>query len=241
MKKSWQNHVKKDKKKEIHGSKKRGSNSFASKAPAKRRRVIDVISRDELPKFSRVPITELFQHRYLLCNQDATQNLFEVVAGLDSLILGEGQILAQVADGKRVRTETNISSGSVSASSTPVELALQKLLEHSSCTACILVVGAGKMGKLMIMNLVAKRCKNMVIVNRAEERVVAIREELTDTNIIYKPFSEILACAAQADVIFTSIVSEAPLFIKDSIHALPSVNSEDRGQRLYIDIYVPLL
>ncbi|PHT89607.1 hypothetical protein T459_04720 [Capsicum annuum] len=50
MKTLRQKHAKKDKKKEIHGSKERGSDSSASKAPAKRRRVVEVISRDELPK-----------------------------------------------------------------------------------------------------------------------------------------------------------------------------------------------
>ncbi|KAJ8572468.1 hypothetical protein K7X08_008979 [Anisodus acutangulus] len=79
----------------------------------------------------------------------------------------------------------------------------------------------------------------MVVVNRTEDRVAAIREELTDADITYKPFSEMLACAAQADVIFTCTASEAPLFIKESVQALPSVNSEDGGRRLFIDISVP--
>ncbi|KAM3308248.1 hypothetical protein P3S67_009992 [Capsicum chacoense] len=100
---------------------------------------------------------------------------------------------------KRERTETNISSGSVSVSSATVELILLKLSE-------------------------------------IKDRVAAIREELIDAKIIYKPFSEMLACAAQADVILTCTASEAPLFIKDNIQDLPSVNSEDGGQRLYIDI-----
>ncbi|XP_059313842.1 glutamyl-tRNA reductase 1, chloroplastic-like [Lycium ferocissimum] len=217
-----------------------------------------------MSKYSGVPVTELCQHRFLLYNQDATQHLFEVAAGLDSLVLGEGQILAQVKQvvknsqgvpgfgrkiselfkhaitaGKRVRTETNISSGSVSISSAAVELALLKLPEYSSSMAPVLIVGAGKMGKLVIKHLVAKGFKKMVVVNRTEERVAAIREELKDADIIYKPFSEMLACAAQADVIFTCTASEAPLFIKESVQALPSVNSEDGGRRLFIDISVP--
>lgn len=101
---------------------------------------------------SGVPVSELCQHRFLLYNKDATNHLFEVSAGLDSVVLGEGQILAQVKQvvksgqgvpgfgrkvsglfkhaitvGKRVRTETNISTGSVSVSSAAVDLALMKL------------------------------------------------------------------------------------------------------------------
>ncbi|KAM3248548.1 hypothetical protein P3L10_010317 [Capsicum annuum] len=129
--------------------------------------------------FSGVLVTELCQHRFLLCNQDATQHLFEVAAGLDSLVLGEGQILAQVKQvvkngqevpgagrkigdlfkhaiiaGKRVRTEINIFNGSVSVNSVVVELALLKLSEYSSCTTRILVVRAGKMGRLIIFTKV---------------------------------------------------------------------------------------
>ncbi|KAB2623203.1 glutamyl-tRNA reductase 1 [Pyrus ussuriensis x Pyrus communis] len=105
-----------------------------------------------MSKTSGVPVSELCQHRFLLYNKDATQHLFEVSAGLDSLVLGEGQILAQVKQvvkvgqgvvgfgrnisrlfkhaitvGKRVRTETNIAAGTVSVSSASVELALMKL------------------------------------------------------------------------------------------------------------------
>ncbi|KAF3633238.1 hypothetical protein FXO37_27142 [Capsicum annuum] len=102
MKKSRQNHVKKDKKKECHGCKKRGSNSSASKASAKRRRIVEVIFRDELPKVKQVvengqgvpgfgrKIGDLFKHA--------------------------------ITAGKRVRTDTNISNGSVSVSSAVVEL-----------------------------------------------------------------------------------------------------------------------
>ncbi|KAM3308057.1 hypothetical protein P3S67_009801 [Capsicum chacoense] len=57
MKKLREKHAKKDTKKEIHGSKKKESNTSGSKALAKRRRVIEVISRDELPKFERASFT----------------------------------------------------------------------------------------------------------------------------------------------------------------------------------------
>lgn len=218
---------------------------------------------DWMSKTSGVPISELCKHQILLYNRDATQHLFEVAAGLDSLVLGEGQILAQVKQvvksgqgvagfdrkisglfkqaisvGKRVRSETNISSGSVSVSSAAVELGLMKLSESSYADAGVLVVGAGKMGKLVIKHLAAKGCKKMVVVNRTEEKVNAIRQELKDVDIVYRPLSEMLECAAVANVIFTSTASESPLFKKENVQMLPLVNQGAR-RRLFIDISVP--
>lgn len=200
----------------------------------------------------------------MLYNNDATQHIFEVSAGLDSLVLGEGQILAQVKQvvkvgqgvagfgrnisglfkhaitvGKRVRTETNIAAGAVSVSSAAVELALMKLPETSHASAKMLVIGAGKMGKLVIKHLVAKGCTKMVVVNRSEERVTAIREEIEDVEIIYKPLTEMISSAAEADVIFTSTASESLLFTKEQVKDLPPVGHDVGGLRLFIDISVP--
>lgn len=200
----------------------------------------------------------------MLYNKDATQHIFEVSAGLDSLVLGEGQILAQVKQvvkvgqgvvgfgrnisglfkhaitvGKRVRTETNICSGAVSVSSAAVELALMKIPSSSHSTARMLVIGAGKMGKLVIKHLVAKGCNKMVVVNRSEERVAAIREEMKDVDIIYKPLPDMLTCAAEADVVFTSTASDTPLFLKEHVMDLPAVSPDIGGLRLFVDISVP--
>lgn len=187
-----------------------------------------------------------------------------MAAGLDSLVLGEGQILAQVKQvvklgqgvvgfdrkisglfkqaisvGKRVRTETNISSGSVSVSSAAVELAMMKLPESSYSDATrVAVIGAGKMGKLVIKHLVAKGCKRMVVVNRTEEIVRAISEELKDVDIVCRPLSDTLASAAEADIIFTCTSSKSPFFSKDNVQVLPPVGPAI-GRRIFIDISVP--
>lgn len=217
-----------------------------------------------MSKTSGIPGSEICKHRFLLYNKDATQHIFEVSAGLDSLVLGEGQILAQVKQvvkvgqgvvgfgrnisglfkhaitvGKRVRTETNIAAGAVSVSSAAVELALMKLPESSHAIARMLVIGAGKMGKLVIKHLVAKGCTKMIVVNRSEDRVSAIREEMKDIEIIYKPLSEMMECAALADVVFTSTASETPLFLKEHAMDLPPVDPSVGGLRLFVDISVP--
>ncbi|KAL6012744.1 Glutamyl-tRNA reductase 1, chloroplastic [Asimina triloba] len=219
---------------------------------------------DWMAKTSGIPASDLRQHLFLLRDNDATQHLFEVSAGLDSLILGEGQILAQVKQvvnscqgvvgfgryisglfkhaitvGKRVRDETKIASGAVSVSSAAVELALMKLPKSEAPSARMLVIGAGKMGKIVIKHLVAKGFTRIVVVNRSEDRVAAIREELKDAEIIYKPTSEMVSCAANADVIFTSTKSEMPLFLKEHVENLPPVNQEMGGLRLFVDISVP--
>ncbi|GER42108.1 glutamyl-tRNA reductase family protein [Striga asiatica] len=207
-----------------------------------------------MSKISSVPVTELSQYRFLLFNKDAAQHLFEVSSGLDSLVLGEGQILSQVKQvvktgknvpgfsrtihglfnhaitvGKRVRTETNISTGSVSVSSAAVELAMSKLPEHSRR---ILVVGAGKMGKLVIKHLAAKGCRKVVVVNRTEEKVAALRNELKDIEIEYRPFSDILPCAAESDVVFTCTAFKSLIFSKDDVRTFI-------GRKLFVDISVP--
>ncbi|KAL0392181.1 UNVERIFIED_CONTAM: Glutamyl-tRNA reductase 1, chloroplastic [Sesamum radiatum] len=171
-----------------------------------------------MSKTSGIPVSEICEHRFLLYDKDATQHIFEVSAGLDSLVLGEGQILAQVKQvvkvgqgvvgfgrnisglfkhaitvGKRVRAETNIAAGAVSVSSAAVELALMKLPETSHATARMLIIGAGKMGKLVIKHLVAK---------------------------------------AEADVVFTSTASETPLFLKEHVLDLPPVDPSV-GARVY--------
>ncbi|WJX52415.1 Glutamyl-tRNA reductase 2, chloroplastic [Trifolium repens] len=219
---------------------------------------------DWISKLSGVSIPEICKHQILLYNKDATQHLFEVAAGLDSLVLGEGQILSQVKQvvksgqgvpgfdrkisglfkqaisvGKRVRTETNISSGSVSVSSAAVELAIMKRSKASFDDARVLVIGAGKMGKLVIKHLVAKGCRKMVVVNRSEEKVDAIREELKDdVEIVFRPLSEMLESAAEADVIFTGTASESLLFSKENVKMLPS-DGQCVTRRLFIDISIP--
>ncbi|XP_064950910.1 glutamyl-tRNA reductase 2-like [Musa acuminata AAA Group] len=219
---------------------------------------------DWMAKTSGIPVAELRQHLFVLLDSDATRHLFEVSAGLDSLVLGEGQILAQVKQvvrvgqgsrglgknidrmfkdaitaGKRVRSETNIASGAVSVSSAAVELALMKLPKSHSASARMLVIGAGKMGKLVIKHLAAKGCKRVVVVNRSVERVDAIREEMKDIEIIYRPFSEMVTSSAVADVIFTSTASETPLFLKEHVEALPPASEAVGSARLFVDISVP--
>lgn len=217
-----------------------------------------------MSKFSGVPVSELCRHLFLLYNEDATRHLFEVSAGLDSLVLGEGQILSQVKQvvktgqgvegfdkkisgmfkhaitvGKRVRSETSISTGSVSISSASVELALLKLPYKSCTSARVLVVGAGKMGKLVIKHLVAKGVSKMVVINRTEDRVAAIRNELKDVEIVYKPLSELRSCIHEADVIFTCTASESLLVLKEHIQNLPPASPQVEGRRLFVDISVP--
>ncbi|GMH13658.1 hypothetical protein Nepgr_015499 [Nepenthes gracilis] len=110
-------------------------------------------------------------------NKDAIQYLFEVSAGMDCLVLGK-------------RTESNIAAGAVSVSSAAVELALMKLPESPDATARMLVIGASKMGKLVVKHLVAKGCTKLVGLNQTKERVAAIHEKLKDVEIMYKPLTE---------------------------------------------------
>ncbi|CAK9237678.1 unnamed protein product [Sphagnum troendelagicum] len=217
-----------------------------------------------MSKTSGIPVHELREHLFILRDRDATQHLFRVSAGLDSLVLGEGQILAQVKQvlkvgqgtvgfgrnltglfkqaitaGKRVRSETSISAGAVSVSSAAVELAVMKLAENSLPRVNVLIVGAGKMSKLLVKHLISKGCTRMVIVNRSEQRVLDLQSEFPDAKIIYHGLPEMIHCTGEADVIFTSTASDVPLFFKENVAKLPPASLAAGGTRHFIDISVP--
>lgn len=132
-----------------------------------------------LSEFSQLPLQFLRRYLFILLRQDAVTHLMRVASGLDSLVLGEGQILAQVKNahrlaqqhngagrtlnqlfkqslsaGKRVRTETEIGTGAVSISSAAVELAQIKLQNLSDKHTTI--IGAGKMSRLLVKHLISK-------------------------------------------------------------------------------------
>eukprot|EP00475_Leptophrys_vorax_P003126 TRINITY_DN11811_c0_g1_i1.p1 TRINITY_DN11811_c0_g1~~TRINITY_DN11811_c0_g1_i1.p1 ORF type:complete len:533 (-),score=46.88 TRINITY_DN11811_c0_g1_i1:86-1684(-) len=217
-----------------------------------------------MSKSSGVPIEELRKHLFLLRQRDATQHLLRVSSGLDSLVLGEGQILAQVKQvfkvgqgsegfgrnlnglfkqaieaGKRVRTETSIASGAVSVSSAAVELAAMKLPESGLSTARVMIVGAGKMSRLLVKHLLSKGCKKMVVVNRSLGSVETLQNDFPDAELIYRPLTEMMEATAEAEVVFTSTASETLLFDQNNVQPLPPAGDLTDGVRHFIDISVP--
>lgn len=217
-----------------------------------------------MSKSSGVPVEELRPHLFLLRQRDATQHLLRVSSGLDSLVLGEGQILAQVKQvfkvgqgsegfgrnlnglfkqaieaGKRVRTETSIASGAVSVSSAAVELAAMKLPEGGLKEARVMIVGAGKMSRLLVKHLLSKGCSKMVVVNRSLGSVEVLQNDFPTSELIYRPLSEMMKATAEAEVVFTSTASETLLFDQGNVTGLPPAGDLTNGVRHFIDISVP--
>lgn len=125
-----------------------------------------------------------------------------------------------ITAGKRVRTETNISAGAVSVSSAAVELAVMKLPAGGVSRVSVLIVGAGKMSKLLVKHLISKGCTRMTIVNRSEQRVLDLQNEFPGANIVYESLTELLRCTGEADLVFTSTSSDVPLFTKENVEGL---------------------
>eukprot|EP00850_Spirogloea_muscicola_P019383 SM000189S04100 [mRNA] locus=s189:143265:145168:- [translate_table: standard] len=217
-----------------------------------------------MSRTSGVPLEELRPHLFMLRERDATRHVLSVAAGLDSLVLGEGQILAQVRQvwqvgqdaigfgrnlnalfkqalicGKRVRAETSLASGAVSVSSAAVELAAMKLPRGGLASARVAVVGAGKMSRLLVKHLASKGCAELAVVNRGRERVEKLQEEFPNVAIGYRPLPELLAVAAEADLVFTSTASESLLFDKGNVADLPPASDLTNGVRHFVDISVP--
>jgi glutamyl-tRNA reductase len=211
-----------------------------------------------LSEHSRLPIQSLRQHLFMLLHGDAVMHLMRVAAGLDSLVLGEGQILAQVKNthklgqqysgiktilnrlfkqaltaGKRVRSETSIGTGAVSISSAAVELAQMKTTNLSDCRVAI--IGAGKMSRLLVQHLISKGATQISIVNRSQERAQQLANLYPEQPIYTYALSEMMAVIAKSDLVFTSTSATEPILDRSRLEKV----LDSHGCLMLFDISVP--
>lgn len=198
------------------------------------------------------------EYFYSLTGTDCVRHLFTVSSSLDSLIVGEGQILSQIKDayqiarhsgntstlfntifnqaiatGKKVRTETQIAYRSVSVSSAAVDLALETLGDLSE--ADIMVIGAGKMSELTAQHLMDKGAPSIFVSNRSYDKAKLLADKFNGSVIRFDNFIE---HAVNADIIITS--TGAPHYIIQA-EALQEVllNRTKATPLILIDIAVP--
>jgi glutamyl-tRNA reductase len=196
-----------------------------------------------LAEFAKLPLADLKQHLFMLLHEDAVMHLMRVAGGLDSLVLGEGQILAQVKQahkvgqqyqgmgsilnrlfkqaltaGKRVRTETSIGTGAVSISSAAVELAHMKVSDFSNHRVAIL--GAGKMSRLLVQHLISKGAKDVTILNRSAKRAEDLKQMFTAIDLQLHPIDDMMTKIAASTIVFTSTSATEPLLNAAKLEAV---------------------
>ncbi|KAL3768893.1 hypothetical protein ACHAWO_010607 [Cyclotella atomus] len=218
-----------------------------------------------LQERSGLPVSTLRRNIFMLEGDDAVWHLMRVAGGLDSLVVGEGQILSQVrqchlhsieedgcggkvlsrllnnavAAGKRVRSETNISKGSVSISSAAVELSeamCMKDLNLPFSEARLAVIGAGTMTRLLITHLASRGLERIAIVNRSMGRPKELQEQFPDIDIQIALVDELWDVVGKSDIIYTA-TSSVDYVIDGS---LLKENGLDSGRpMMLVDIAVP--
>ncbi|MFM9159905.1 MAG: glutamyl-tRNA reductase, partial [Dolichospermum sp.] len=211
-----------------------------------------------LSEHSKLPIVSLRHHLFILLHGDAVTHILRVAAGLDSLVLGEGQILAQVKHthklgqqfngiktilnrlfkqaltaGKRVRTETSIGTGAVSISSAAVELAQMKVENLSNYRVSIL--GAGKMSRLLVQHLISKGATQISIVNRSRGRAEELANLFPEQPIQVHLLPEMMSVIADSDIVFTSTSSTEQILNRAKLEMVLEPNQ----QLMLFDISVP--
>ena len=199
-------------------------------------------------------VRKYFYHKE---NEEVAAHLFHVGSGLDSMALGEYQIVGQIKTavqisktnkliscvlsklfddalkaGKQVRTETSLNKGAVSISYAGVELASKKL--HHLSTHPVLLVGAGQTSELTIRNLIKKSCSLFTIVNRTREKAEELAEKYHAKVAEMDQLSELLLTN---DIIITSTASKRPFFNAEMVQAAMVKRA---GKPLFfIDLSVP--
>jgi len=195
----------------------------------------------------------LYEHR----GPAAVRHVFRVASSLDSLVVGEAQILGQLKDAaklaakagtrgavlsrcldrafgvaKRVRTETTIARGAANVSSVAVQLASTVFGELAGKN--VLVVGAGKMSSLAAKHLYASGAQRIVVTNRSAEKAEALAAEIEASA---KPWDDLEGLLVDADIVITSTGAREPILTK----ALFKRVAKARRWRniMVIDIAVP--
>lgn len=198
------------------------------------------------------------RYLYYYCDNDCIKHLFNVASSLDSLVIGEGQILSQVkkaytiarensatstvlntlfhhaiSTGKRVRTETHIAYNAVSVSYAAVELA-KSLLGGNLENTCALIYGAGETAELTVKNLIGKGVHKIYIANRHLNKAEVLAEKFGGCAV---PFNEAFNNAKDIDIVVTS--TGAPHYVIKPWETQQLMAKRKGHPILFIDIAVP--
>lgn len=213
--------------------------------------------RDFLSRWSGVDVSEIINITYCHALYDAVRHLFRVASGLDSMLLGETEILGQVraayllacdydttnriintmfqqaiAIGKRVRTETGIDKNAVSISYAAVELAKSRLGSLSSCSA--LIIGAGKMSELAAKHLVANGVSGIIVSNRSFDRAEQLASQIAGKAVNFNELSKYLETA---DIVISS--TAAPHCVIKTAEVSHIIGRRYGREMIMIDLAVP--
>jgi glutamyl-tRNA reductase len=215
-----------------------------------------------LDDYFAVPAASIRPHLYEFREREAVRHLFRVAASLDSMVVGEPQILGQVKESytvakevgavsgslekllqsaftaaKKVRSETQIGSSSVSIASVAVDLA--RKIFGSLTGKQVLLVGAGKMSELALRHLIQHGATNLFIANRtlarAERIAAGLQAPGISTEVI--AFEDLQAQAQRADIVITSTGASAQIFAR--ANGQQFIQRRRGRPMFFIDIAVP--
>jgi len=210
-----------------------------------------------LAEIKNISSADFTNDLYIHHGPGAVKHLYRVVSGLDSMIIGETQILGQVKDAyeaalnagctrtmlnelfqrafavaKEIRTNTRITRGAVSVSSAAVNLAEKMLNGLSNKSA--LIIGAGETSELTMKHLQKQGMKKLYITNRSQDKAEQLAKKFEGTVV---PFSDLAKCIAKVDMVISSTSSSEYLLKYSDLYDLLAAT---RKKNLFIlDIAVP--
>lgn len=224
----------------------------ASSDPARaREEIVDFLS-----EYHQLPRETFLPHLFVYDDAEAARHLFRVSAGLDSLVVGEPQILGQVKEafqvaaqrrctgpllgkafewafgvGKRVRTETGLGEGAVSVSFAAVALA-RKIFGKLDGRR-VLVVGAGEISALTAQHLRSQGVAEIAITSRTMASAEALAQTVQGRAV---PWDEMMPALGRADIVITATGAQRPILTRTQVEAVTGRRS---GPLFIIDIAVP--
>jgi glutamyl-tRNA reductase len=210
-----------------------------------------------LSEYFGAPPDEFRGYLYEYREMEAVRHVFRVAASLDSMVVGEPQILGQVKEAyavaravgtisshldtlltrafavaKRVRSETTVGTSAVSVASVAVDLA--KKIFGSLQGRTVFLVGAGKMSEIAARHLLAHGVGSLLIANRTPERAVQLAQRFQGQAV---PFEQLYELAGKADILITSTGAPHSLFRKE--HGEKFLHQRRNKPMFFIDIAVP--
>lgn len=210
-----------------------------------------------LSQYFQIDAREFDQHLYEYADKEAIRHLFRVTSSLDSMVVGEPQVLGQVKEAyavaravgtvnsqldalvtrafavaKKVRTETAVGSSAVSVASVAVELA--KKIFGSLSGKTVMLVGAGKMCELAARHLLAHGAGSIFMYNRTYERAQKLAQKFGGQAL---PWDQLYDSADKADIVITSTGAPVAIFRRE--HAERFLARRRNRPMFFIDIAVP--